>query len=257
MSVRPFNKKSLSSQAELESNISSERIDPKKGRNGEHDESNWLVSYADMMTLLCGFFIMLFSLVTVGKNQSESMRKELAEHFNGKFEKPTEDLKKTLTEIVKAAGIEKETTVTATQDSVSIFFESTLFFDTLSAALKPEGAITLRKLIDAVYRSQISINKSYQITVEGHTDARPIISGPYASNWELSASRAARVIRMFEERGFAPKRLLPVGYGSTQPLVPNRLPSGEYDPTALERNRRVVIRVTYSESAEDPAKAAP
>src|SRR3712207_9008787 len=59
--------------------------------------------------------------------------------------------------------------------------------------------------------------RSHKIVVEGHTDSRPIISGIYPSNWELSGARAARVVRIFLEQGFPADLLTAIGYADTRP----------------------------------------
>ena len=100
------------------------------------------------------------------------------------------------------------------------------------------------KLIDSIAIRQKNTQKTYRIVIEGHTDSRPIVEGGlFPSNWELSGSRAARVVRMFLEKGFAPNRMVAIGYADTQPEVPSRTPNGEWDETALAKNRRVVLRI--------------
>ena len=75
--------------------------------SGGHDESNWLVSYADMMTLLCGFFIMLFSISKLDAPQYESVKQAVATQFGGTYEAPHQELAKFVTQIVQEAGVEK------------------------------------------------------------------------------------------------------------------------------------------------------
>jgi chemotaxis protein MotB len=139
--------------------------------------------------------------------------------------------------------VEKETTVRVDPRGVSIAFESTLFFDTLSADVKTEGQTILGKLAVALDARQKQDLTHYKLVVEGHTDSRPIISGIYPTNWELSSARASRVVRFFIEKGFSPDKLSAVGYADTRPAVPTRTPAGSLDESALPKNRRVVIRI--------------
>jgi chemotaxis protein MotB len=208
-----------------------------------HDESNWLVSFADMMTLLCGFFIMLFSMAKLDAPQYELVKESVSKAFGGEYQSPASDLAKFVTKILEEAGIEKDATVKVDQYGVSVVFQSTIFFDTLSADITPGGKVILYKLIDGVYTRQSKENKKYKIVVEGHTDSRPITGGLFPSNWELAGARAARVIRMYLERGFDPDKLSAISYADTRPEVPARTPSGEWDEAALAKNRRVVIRI--------------
>lgn len=82
--------------------------------------------------------------------------------------------------------------------------------------------------------------RGHQVRVEGYTDNVPIEGGPYPSNWELSAARAATVVRLFSELGVTPERLSAIGRGEYQPVATNNTPTGR------ARNRRVVISISPS-----------
>lgn len=208
-----------------------------------HDESNWLVSYADMMTLLCGFFIMLFSMAKLDEPQFERVKESVAKQFGGDYISPNKELAKFVTQMINEDGLEKDTVVRADHLGVSITFQSTLFFDSLSAELRPEGKSTLEHLIGVIANRQYMDLKAYKVVVEGHTDSRPITDGVFPSNWELSSARASRVVRLFIEKGFLPDHLTAIGYGSYHPEMTERLSDGTYDPVALAKNRRVVVRI--------------
>jgi len=105
-------------------------------------------------------------------------------------------------------------------------------FDSGSATLKPEGIKVVAKLAETL--------KAYPDTVirsEGHTDDRPISTGRFPSNWELSSARATEVVRSLQKQGISPERLLAIGYGDTRPAVPNT------DAESRAKNRRVEIIV--------------
>ena len=119
---------------------------------------------------------------------------------------------------------------------IRISFDSRLLFDAGSATLKPTGW----KFLDTVAMRLKKFDHD-RIHVEGHTDAQPISTLIYPSNWELSASRASSVVRFFIDRHeFNPASLVAVGYGSTQPISNNATPEGR------SRNRRVDL-ILYSE----------
>lgn len=223
---------------------------------GEEGES-WLISYADMMTLLCGFFIMLFSMAKLDEPQYEQVKKSVAEQFGGDYKSPTEELAKFVTQVLQEAGIEKETTVKSDPAGVSVAFNSTVFFDTLSADVRPQGRIVLDRLIESIASRQDMEMKKYRIVVEGHTDSRPVLSGVFPSNWELSGARAARVVRLFLDRGFQPDRLTAIGYADTRPELPARTPAGTWDEAALSKNRRVVLRILEPKVDFIPIPEAP
>ena len=222
-----------------------ERRPPEKKSHGGggHDESNWLVSYADMMTLLCGFFIILFSLSKMDEPQYEKVKEAVAKEFGGKYQKPNEDLAKFITQVLQEAGIEKETMVQYDSRGLALTFQSTVFFDTLSADVKPEGKVILDRLITSLSERQTKDNKEYKVVVEGHTDSRPILSGTFPSNWELSGARASRVVRLFIEKQFNPQLLTAIGYADTHPEIEARQLDGSLDETSLAKNRRVVLRI--------------
>lgn len=208
------------------------------------DESNWLVSYADMMTLLCGFFIMLFSMAKLDDTKYEKAKEELSKQFNGKYEAPaSNEIAKFATQIIQEAGIEKNVVINSDPTGVTIAFASTVFFDKLSAEVRNEGQQVLDKLIDAISNHQQKDGKQYRVVIEGHTDSRPITGGVFPSNWELSGARASRVVRMFLQKGFTPDRLTAIAYGDTRPVSESRRIDGSWDEEALAKNRRVVLRV--------------
>ena len=219
----------------------------KRGFSKEHDESNWLISYADMMTLLCVFYIMLFSMSKVNTPEFEKVKKEVAEHFGTRYESPTEDLGKFVSQIIQENGIAKDVTVTSDGVSVSLAFHSTLLFGSMSAEVSSEGKLILDRILLAILEKQKQLGKEYKFVVEGHTDDQPVLGGPFPSNWELSSARATRVIRMFIEEGFRPANLLAIGYADTQPVAESRNPDGSWNEEALAKNRRVVLRVLLPE----------
>jgi len=117
------------------------------------------------------------------------------------------------------------------QRGVRISFDSRMLFDAGSANLRPGS----EKVLETVAK-RLKQFDNRRIHVEGHTDATGISTAQFPSNWELSASRASRVVRFFINRGqLNPASLVAVGYGATQPLSNNTTPEGR------ARNRRVDI----------------
>lgn len=228
------------------------------------DESNWLVSYADMMTLLCGFFIMLFSMSKLDEPKYEAMKESVAKEFGGEYKSESKDLAQFASQLLQENGMDKDTVVRISPSGVALVFQSTVFFDTLSAEVSGPGQKLLDILLTRLNERQKTVGKDYKIVVEGHTDGRPVIGGSFASNWELSSSRASRVVRLFLDQGYAPENLTAIGYADTRPEVPHRTPAGTYDEGALSKNRRVVIRILdpkvdsipYPEAAPATAPAA-
>jgi chemotaxis protein MotB len=233
----------LKKKKPVEESAPEERHDSPKHGGGHDDESNWLVSYADMMTLLCGFFIMLFSMAKLDEPKYEKVKESIAKKFGGEYKSPTAELARFVTQILQEAGVEKEISVKSDPGGVAITFQSTIFFDTLSSEVLEAGRKVTEKVVEALAERQRLNQTAYKIVVEGHTDSRPILSGPYPSNWELSAARAARVVRIFLEKGFSAKQMTAIGYADTYPELPERSPAGEFQEANLAKNRRVVIRI--------------
>ena len=112
-----------------------------------------------------------------------------------------------------------------------------VLFEESSAALQPVG-IEILELVAEVLRASPN-----NISIEGHTDSRPISSGRFPSNWELSTARATSVLRHLTENvGFDPTRLSAAGYADTRPLRPQRHTRGRGTQPA-GRGRRHVRRV--------------
>jgi len=119
-------------------------------------------------------------------------------------------------------------------------FQSEIFFDSGSADLAPQGYAELDKLAAALKDLETRIPKdlNWVLRIDGHTDIRPISTGNFRSNWELSSSRAISVVKFLIAKGVPPGRLVAAGFGEYQPLS-----SGGSDGD-LRRNRRIELKLT-------------
>lgn len=206
----------------------------------------WLLTYADMITLLVALFIMLYSMSAVNQEKfgalAQSMRREfqaLPEHNGGKIigtgqvVDPLEQQALQLQRFLQETGLQTQVRVRHEERGlvISLLSDGTLF-DLGSADLKPSA----RQVLDRV--AQVLRAVPNPVLIEGHTDNLPIRTAQYPSNWELSAARAARVLRYLVQKGGIPsQRLIAVGYADTRPLVPNNSPSNR------AQNRRVDIAI--------------
>jgi chemotaxis protein MotB len=118
--------------------------------------------------------------------------------------------------------------------------QSEILFDAGQAALNTGGLPELDKLANALIEvaREIPPDIAWVLRVDGHTDARPIRSVQFPSNWELSAARSIAVVRYLATRGIPETRLLAAGFGEFQPLE-----AGETDDV-LRRNRRIELKLT-------------
>jgi len=119
-------------------------------------------------------------------------------------------------------------------------FQSEVFFDSGSAAIRPEGRVELDKLAGALaeLEKQIPAEIPWVLRIDGHTDIRPIVSAPFPSNWELSSARAISVVQYLIGKGISPQRLVAAGFGEFQPL------DAAGSDEAFRRNRRIELKLT-------------
>ena len=112
---------------------------------------------------------------------------------------------------------------------VEVEIKTDILFPSGSAEIGADAVAILDRL------AGILAERPYPIRIEGHTDNRPIKTAQFPSNWELSAARAARIVRLFEQRGITPNRMVVAGMGENQPLADNASADGR------NRNRRVAL----------------
>ncbi|MBN9004516.1 MAG: peptidoglycan -binding protein [Rhizobiales bacterium] len=119
-------------------------------------------------------------------------------------------------------------------------FQSEVFFDTGQATLLPDGKAELDKVASALIEldKQIPSEIAWVLRVDGHTDARPINSPVFKSNWELSSARAISVVQYLVSLGVPPQRLVAAGFAEFQPLD-----TGTTEE-AYKRNRRIELKLT-------------
>ena len=158
-----------------------------------------------MMTLLFGFFVLLYSFSRIDEKKFEIIRKDVARYFGGQVrvnptvKKIEEEMKETIT----VAGLDKNVQLIARDSEIELRFQGTLHFVSGTAELTKDSSFVLAKLIDLIKRNV----KADTVSVEGHTDDDPISSRVFPSNWELSGNRASTVVREFEKYGFDPAEL--------------------------------------------------
>lgn len=124
---------------------------------------------------------------------------------------------------------------------VEVEIKTDILFPSGSADIEPAAMPTLERL------AAILAKRPYPIRVEGHTDNRPINTTRFPSNWELSAARAARIVRLFADHGIVATRLVVAGMGENQPVADNTTPAGR------NQNRRVALVILGAPpDASDP-----
>jgi chemotaxis protein MotB len=226
----------------------------KKHRHEEHENhERWLVSYADFITLLFAFFVVMYAVSRVDNKKLVQASKAIqwALHFEGNggvgqmpiFDGPpseggcavsvgssssaarqqqkiVEQLRKKIQERLRTLLVETKSpqavTVAIENGKLSLRLSATRFFDTAQASLRPDAL----PVLDAIAEELVPLKRP--LAVVGHTDDSALGSSRLRSNWELSAARAAAVVEYLEQAHHAEAALLTAsGRGSAAPLAAN------------------------------------
>lgn len=211
-----------------------------EGIKHEDTEGVWLISYADLMTLLMGFFALMSAMGNYDTEEFTKTAESAALYFGGDVVKPYEKLGQSIQNVVNAEGLGDQVKVTVSKTDLTITFEGTLFFSSGSFDLRSKASELMEKLLVILDKEA----KDKKFLIEGHTDDNPINQGIIASNWELSSLRANAVARLFEKFNFKRSQILTIGLGDTRPILPNRDKDNNPIKENQDQNRRVVIVVT-------------
>lgn len=243
------------------------------GGGGEEGAPAWMATFSDMATLLLTFFVLLLSFANMDVENFRvalgSVKEALGVQFEveGKFEamsttpvelapvpaSPEIERPGTIEAIaaelvrkyVKKKNMQDQVTVTASARGVILRLKDVVLFDTGSDDLTELGKPVLNMIAELFSRFD------GQLAIEGHTDNRPISNVRFPSNWELSAGRAASVLRyLTSEQHVELKRTHIAGYADVQPLATNDTPDGR------AKNRRVEFVFEHDlKHAGNPANA--
>ena len=225
------------------------------------NHERWLISYADFITLLFAFFVVMYAISVVNEGKYRVFSDALGNAFGGRVGAPrpstevqppislpnlaakrraeamrrererlttlARDLTSTLAPLVKEGKVR----VTQNSRGVSVEINASVLFDSGDATLDADSREALRAL------AVLLRDDPHALQVEGHTDTAPIRSPAFPSNWELSAARASAVVRLFIDSGVPAARMTVVGHGSNIPVASND------DAEGRARNRRVAVTI--------------
>ena len=228
-----------------------------KKKHEEHENhERWLVSYADFITLLFAFFVVMYSVSSVNEGKFKVLSESLVSSFNNKKtvgelsivslpinkntpiqvqEKPPADNARAFLSVanaITAANVPQGVQITTTERGLNIRIKDDALFQSGSARLNPK----IEEFIDLI--ASLVKELPNGIAVEGHTDNQPIRSSLYPSNWDLSTARANTLVRyLIDHHHLAEYRLSSTGYAGSRPVELNDTPEGQAS------NRRVEIIV--------------
>lgn len=221
----------------------------------------WVITFSDLMSLLLTFFVLLYSMSEIRIERFAAARDSLNAAFTGMGIVDSKDpaapssaddnpppvsdpvqidlenvdsladdildeIAERLREMIRERELEETLTVERTEDGVVLLI-STSLFPSGSALMEDGSRWIIREL------AEITAELSVPAVVSGHTDDAPIQTSVFASNWELSAARAAGVARGLVEAGYDAQHLTVEAYGEHRPTASNDSPEGR------SQNRRV------------------
>jgi chemotaxis protein MotB len=245
----------------------------RKHKPEEHENhERWLVSYADFITLLFAFFVVMYSVSSVNEGKMRIAAQSLLEALNpvismsaSKIHIQPKDMSgptssrditldmqvsrklyesvKAIYDLDKTGRARQVLVVTQDERGIIVSIADSLAFAPGKADLLPEAVEPLLKVAAVLKES------SQQIRVEGHTDNVPIHSAQFPSNWELSGVRALNIVRFLGDGGhLPPERLSAGGFGEFHPVASNDTEEGR------AKNRRVEIIVVKEPKPPDGKK---
>lgn len=241
-----------------------------------HDR--WLISYADFITLLFAFFVVMYAIssvneskyqmfsasltsafgkqivksdATVPTNEQDLLLKSLVDRRDAKLaeqqQEAMQDITKNINQVMNALVKNGEVSVMQTNRGVAIEINASALFNPGDAVIQG-GAINILAEVAKVLE-QVDL----AIEVEGHTDDIPINTQKFPSNWELSSARASSVVRLFIEHGLKSGHLKAIGSAANYPVTSNDTADGR------ARNRRITVTILSPASdrtIQTPKKSA-
>jgi chemotaxis protein MotB len=233
----------------------------RKIAHGHVNHERWMVSYADFVTLLFAFFVVMFATANSDKSKAAAMSEAVKEALSQsprkappsagqapaanckdrEFKNPMKVLQEQLKEQIQKGEVE----IFMEPRGLTISFKQAAVFDSGEADVKPTAIPAVTKVADAI------LALDNQIRLEGHTDNVPINNDRYRNNWELSSARSIAILQLLADRFHVPPTRMAVsGYADTAPIASNDSEEGR------ARNRRVdVIILNQVAAKSEPAKA--
>ncbi len=258
-------------------------MNPRVARSKNNHE-RWLVSYADFITLLFAFFVVLYAFASADRKKQMQVSAAITSAFeslslasvkpgNGMnstaLPPPTlrspafiaadsisarrviADLERVRQDLGKRLSTEiaqRTVSIDLGREGLVISLREAGFFDSGTAVPRPEATATLRQI------GQALAGTPYDVRIEGHTDTIPIHNTEFDSNWELSSARATRIARLLlDMHTVDPERVSAAGYAEYRPRASNNTAEGRAENRRVDLvvMPRTVLPVSPPDAAED------
>ncbi|WP_319380825.1 flagellar motor protein MotB [Thiomicrorhabdus sp.] len=211
----------------------------------EEESDEWMVTYADAMTLILGFFVLILSMSVIQQSKFEVISKGINEGLLKKEPtaqlSPLADLQKNLSDTLVDHQMIPDEAIESGENYLKIDLPGRILFATASAELSPGSQHLVEEIATKIKNFPL---EGFEVEIEGHTDNVPIHCERFASNWELSSSRAISVLQVFLEAGWDKHKLKAIGYADSFPKVANLDAQGHAIPENQQQNRRVEIKIS-------------
>ena len=186
------------------------------------EKEDWLITYADAITLLMAFMVMLLTFSEYDLPAFEEAAAAIESNLTGReATSPTQLLKIDVQDVVFNMQADQVVKVETDTKGVVIELSSSAFYKPGTAEMREQAIPVLEKMVQTLLAPRY---EAYHIDVEGHTDDVPINTEKFPSNWELSTARAASVAEHLEKLGIPGKRLQIVGFAHYRPRFYNDTP---------------------------------
>ena len=207
----------------------------------EEAQEDWLLSYADLITLLMAFFIMLAAISKPDAGLYEQVQAGMAKDIgNRDVATPLKDLTNQMSDMVAGMGAEDAVDVGRDDKGLVLNLAAGAMFKPGSADIQAQMQPVLKEIADSLANKRFA---SYTIDIQGHTDDTPVRTGQFPSNWDLSSARALATLKAFAQLGVPQQQMRLAALADVAPRAPNRSPDGNPYPENQALNRRVEIHV--------------
>ena len=230
----------------------------RRNRANNGPQEDWITTYADAITLLMAFFVMMFSMSELKQDKFAEFQSAIDAALGNqkadglptpRYAQQETDKKEAFHGMADNADgrlhqLAQRGEIRLATDRKGVYVDvfTDHFYEPGGFTIRPQMKDVLDEIVAEL---RPKYDTEYSVQIIGHTDDSPIRTPVMDSNWDLSATRAARVTRYMIESGIDSKRFQVLGKAHTDPILPHRNPDGTPNETNRSKNRRIEIRIEY------------